>query len=257
METPGLLVVAQIPEVIVPECVEKCVSGTGEYGTSGMACVSTCEELKRRPVQTGDRCGEPSAPCRPTLVPRWVCVTARMRSVARFTHGLHVRVCAIAIRPGNVPRRIRAGRVDGKNVGESLIWNGRVHMRARVRSSKCCMPRVLFAERVERVPRTMRSCWLAQETAQVLCVGDVIGGDLAARMPGKQRTLTRVGNPSEASAGCDAQGDDKAPSIARWKGRTCKLSTAAVAVQKKKKSLAPSARPGRNVVYILYWAQDQ
>ena len=62
--------------------------------------------------------------------------------------------------------------------------------------------------------------------------GDVISGDLVARMPGIQRTLSRVGNPSEASACWDAQGDVKAAVIARGKGRTGKPQTATMAVQK-------------------------
>ena len=54
------------PNVIVPECVVKSMSGVGvlkrAYGVSVMACVSACEELKRGQIQTGDGCGEPSAP---------------------------------------------------------------------------------------------------------------------------------------------------------------------------------------------------
>ena len=79
----------------------------------------------------------------------------------------------------------------------------RVHMRAHVRNSTCCMPRVLFAGRAEQVSRTIRSCWPEREAAQVQCAGDVIGTDLAARVTVEQRTLARVGNPSEASARCD------------------------------------------------------
>ena len=82
------------------------------------------------------------------------------------------------------------------------------------------MPRVLFVEQVERVSGMIRSGWPARETAQVWCVSDVIGTDLAARVTGERRTLSRVGNPSEASADCYVQGDDKAARIARWKGRT-------------------------------------
>ena len=67
MEAPGLLVVARIPEVIVPECVVKCESGTGEYGTSVMACESACEELKCGRIQTGDMNGEPGGPKRVNL----------------------------------------------------------------------------------------------------------------------------------------------------------------------------------------------
>ena len=107
-------------------------------------------------------------------------------------------------------------------------------MRVRVRSSTCCMPRVLFAERAEWVSGTIRSCWPARETAQVRCASDVTG-DFPARVAGELHTLAHVGNPSKVSAVCDAQGDDKAARIARWKGRTGKLSTAALAVKGKKK----------------------
>ena len=98
------------------------------------------------------------------------------------------------------------------------------------------MPRVLFAERVERVPGTMRSCWPARETGQVRCASDVISGDLAARVMGELHTLARLGNPSKASAVCDVQGNDKAARITQWKGRTSELSTTALAVQGKKKA---------------------
>ena len=91
-------------------------------------------------------------------------------------------------------------------------------MRARVRSSTCCAPRVLFAERAERVPGTIRSGWPARETAQVRCVSDVTG-DLAARVTCERRTLAHMADPSKASAYCDAQGDDKASIIGHRKGR--------------------------------------
>jgi len=53
METPGFLVVTRIPDVIVPECVVKCMSGSsvfqcvpeGKNGVSVMACVSACMEM--------------------------------------------------------------------------------------------------------------------------------------------------------------------------------------------------------------------
>ena len=62
MEAPVLLGVTQIPDVIVSECVVKCMSGTsvskcvpeGEYSVSGMACVSACKELVSGPTQTVD-----------------------------------------------------------------------------------------------------------------------------------------------------------------------------------------------------------
>ena len=66
METPGLLVVARIPNVIVPECVVKCMSGASvsKYvqNVSVMACVSACEELVHGPTQTGDGYSEPNGP---------------------------------------------------------------------------------------------------------------------------------------------------------------------------------------------------
>jgi len=57
METPGFLELTRIPDVIVPECVVKCVSST-----SVVACVSACEELKRGPTQMGDGYSEPNGP---------------------------------------------------------------------------------------------------------------------------------------------------------------------------------------------------
>ena len=57
-ETPGVLEVPRIPDVIVPECVVEYLSGAsvpeGEYGASEMACVSACEELVHGPTQTVD-----------------------------------------------------------------------------------------------------------------------------------------------------------------------------------------------------------
>ena len=75
----------------------------------------------------------------------------------------------------------------------------------------------------------MRSCGPARETAQVRCASDVTG-DLAARVPGERRALAHMADPSEASAECDVQGDDKAPGIVRRKGRTSESQTAALAV---------------------------
>ena len=98
-------------------------------------------------------------------------------------------------------------------------------MWARVRGITCCMPRVLFAERAERVHGLIR------QPAQVRCASDV-AGDLAARRPDKQRTLSRVGNPSKASADCDAQGDDKASIIGQREG-TCESETAVLAMQRR------------------------
>ena len=115
-------------------------------------------------------------------------------------------------------------------------------MRARMRGITCCAPHVPFAERTERAPGTTRSGGPAQQAVQVPWASDVTG-DFPARVAGELHTLACVGNPSKASAVCDAQGDDKAARIARRKGRTGKLSTAALAVQEKKKSLAPSTQP--------------
>ena len=71
MGTPGLLVVARIPKVIVPVCVVKSVSGAsvpeGKYGVSNMACVSACMERVHGPIQTGDTNGEPRGPQRVNL----------------------------------------------------------------------------------------------------------------------------------------------------------------------------------------------
>ena len=91
------------------------------------------------------------------------------------------------------------------------------------------MPRVLFAERAERVHGTIRLGWPARLAVQVRCASDVTG-DLVARVTGKQRMLSRVGNSSKASAECDAQGDDKASIIIRRKGRTGESQTAALVV---------------------------
>ena len=72
METPGLLVVAQIPDVCVPKSmngmsVSKCVSN-GVQNASVMACVSACMKMDDGPIQTGDGCGEPSASSKVILV---------------------------------------------------------------------------------------------------------------------------------------------------------------------------------------------
>ena len=62
-ETPRPLEVARFPDMNFPVCVVKSVSGKGEYSVSVMACV----EMNRR-AQTGDGCGEPSAPYRAIVV---------------------------------------------------------------------------------------------------------------------------------------------------------------------------------------------
>ena len=102
-------------------------------------------------------------------------------------------------------------------------------MRARVWSSPCCTLRVLFVERAERVPGTIRSCGPARETVQVRCASDVTE-DLAARVTGERRALARMADPSKASTCCDTQGVVKAARIARRKGRTSESQTAALAV---------------------------
>ena len=73
-KTPGPLVVARIPSVIVPVCVVRSVSGASVLKrvrsvsvmacVSEMACVSACGELKRGRFQTRDGIGEPFAPYR-------------------------------------------------------------------------------------------------------------------------------------------------------------------------------------------------
>ena len=72
METAGFHVVTRIPDVIVPECVVECMSGASvlkrAYCVSVMACMSACMEMDDGPIQTGDGCGEPSAPCKVILV---------------------------------------------------------------------------------------------------------------------------------------------------------------------------------------------
>ena len=92
-------------------------------------------------------------------------------------------------------------------------------MRACVRGITCYVPRVLFAECAEQVPGTTRSSGPARLAVQVPWASDVTA-NIPARVAGELQTLAHVGNPSKASAGCDAQGDDKAPSIVRRKGRT-------------------------------------
>ena len=101
METLGLLVVARIPKVIVPECVVECTCVSKcVQNASVMACVSACMEMDDEPVQTGDGCGEPSAPCKVILVtapvPRDAAHEARSAfrerpSRARLRGGIPVR----------------------------------------------------------------------------------------------------------------------------------------------------------------------
>jgi len=121
METPGFLVLIRIPDVIVPECVVESMSGArvlkcvpeGEYGVSKMVCVSACEELVHGPIQTGDTSGELKSRKELIWLSRRVRAMARTRFMAHFVHGLHARVCAIAIRREKVPCCIQAGHVDG------------------------------------------------------------------------------------------------------------------------------------------------
>ena len=49
IETPGSFGLTQAPDVNVPECVLKRVSGAND-----MACVSACEEMGHGLTQTGD-----------------------------------------------------------------------------------------------------------------------------------------------------------------------------------------------------------
>jgi len=77
------------------------------------------------------------------------------------------------------------------------IRNTRVPTWARVRGITCCIPCVLFAERAEHAERV--SGTLRARQLQARCAFDVIGGNLAARMPDKQRT-SHVENPPRASA---------------------------------------------------------
>ena len=62
METPGLLVVTRILDVIVPECV----SGAGVLkrasSVSEIACVNACMKMDGGPIQTGDMNSEPNGP---------------------------------------------------------------------------------------------------------------------------------------------------------------------------------------------------
>ena len=53
--------------------------------------------------------------------PRQIRTMARTGSMAHFTHGLHARVCAIAIRRENAPRWIQTSHVDGENGGECRV----------------------------------------------------------------------------------------------------------------------------------------
>jgi len=70
IETPGPLVVAQVPGVVVPVCVAKCVlkreySTSGvQYGPSIMACVSARMGMDG-PEQMGEGNGGPKRPPRP------------------------------------------------------------------------------------------------------------------------------------------------------------------------------------------------
>ena len=98
METPGFLELTRFPSVIVPESVLKCVPEC-KNGVSVMACVSACMEMDDRPIQTGDRCGEPSAPYKVILVtvpvPRYAAYEARLAfrdrpSRARLRGGIPV-----------------------------------------------------------------------------------------------------------------------------------------------------------------------
>ena len=117
VETTGPLDLTRIPDVIVPECLLKCVQNA-----SDMECVSACMEMDDGPMQMGDLNGEPNRLQRVNLV-----TATGSRDGAYVVHGVFrarpaCRVCAIAVRRENAPRQIRAGRVDGENVdGECCV----------------------------------------------------------------------------------------------------------------------------------------
>ena len=125
-------------------------------------------------------------------------------------------------------------------------------MPARVRGITCCTPRVLFAERAERVPGTTRSGGPALQAAQVPCASDVTG-DLAARKPGEWSTA-RMADGSKASAWCDLRGDVKASFIAKKEG-TCMLQTAALATQRWPSLATSTLNPCQDVASILAQAK--
>ena len=133
--------------------------------------------------------------------------------MVHFSHGPHARVCAIATRRKNAPRWTQAGHVDGENGDEC-----RVNLEhAGPHGGACVKLHVLHAACSVRGTRGVGS---RDDTLVRACMrnnagsvpGDV-SGDLAARVTGEWRALARMADPSKASACCDAQGDDKAPSI--------------------------------------------
>ena len=73
-------------------------------------------EMDDGQIQTGEGCGEPSAPYKVILATAPVRATVHTRSMARFAHGPQARVCAIAIRHENAPRWMQQSCVDGENV---------------------------------------------------------------------------------------------------------------------------------------------
>ena len=179
METPGFLELTRIPDVIVPECVVKCVSST-----SVMACVSAYEELKCGRIQTGDGYSELNGPL--VSISGTAPVSRDIAHGARFAFS--ERPSHARLRVGN-PARKRSAWDSTRSRGR-LKWRRGLfefgkqgspcermceasHAARRVR----CVP---FAERVERAPGMMRSCWPTRETAQVRCASDVIGTDLTA-----------------------------------------------------------------------------
>ena len=62
VEASRSLVRNPIPDVIVLECVSRCVNGA-----SNMACVSACVEMDDGPTRTGNGNGEPGRPQRVNL----------------------------------------------------------------------------------------------------------------------------------------------------------------------------------------------
>jgi len=226
VETPGPLELTRIPDVIVPECVSKCANGV-----SVMACVSACMEMDDGRIQTGDGKSKPGIPQRVNLA-----TVPGSRDGAYEVHGAFRAQSARTRLRNNAPRWIRAGRVDGENVnGESCVNLERTGPHA----GACVKLHMLHAACSVRGTRRAGS---RDDTLGRACMGNHAGSVRGrrhwgprARVTGERRALARNADRSKASADCDAQGDDKTPGIVRWKGRTSKSQTAALAVQKKKK----------------------
>ena len=80
--------------MIVPVCVVECVSGASVLkcasSVSEIACVSACMEMDG-PIQMGDECGEPPAPCKVILVTAPVPRDAAYEAVRHFADGPRTR----------------------------------------------------------------------------------------------------------------------------------------------------------------------